>query len=79
MSQLTLELNGKGTPFALCRQGLRRKGIEMLKQLVIKIAIALTLLATLLGGGAALSAPATAAKATAGSDLACAEIFYPPC
>ena len=52
----------------------------MLRQVVIKVAIGLALLAALLGGEAALSAHTTATQAKpAGPQLACSYIFYPPC
>lgn len=52
----------------------------MLKQLLIKLAVMLTILTAIWGGGAALSAHATTAKsAPSGRNLACAQIWLPPC
>jgi hypothetical protein len=52
----------------------------MFKQPIIRLALGLTLLASLLSGGVALSAGATAAKAApVGPRLACVQIILPPC
>ena len=52
----------------------------MFKRQFIKVMIALSLLASLLGGVAALGTATTAAKAVPGHhSLACVEIMLPPC
>ena len=52
----------------------------MFKRHIVKLFLSLTVLASLLGGGAALSASAAAAHvAPTNHSLACGLIIYPPC